>query len=87
VVRELLKLDQEYYSTIGDSLLREVFSRMKVAGQQVLKRPTILGDAVRALSLKALYLPDQRRIIIDQDLPVLKHRWSEAHEIGHDVIP
>lgn len=87
VVRDLLKLDRGYYSTTDDSLLRETFSRMKVAGLQVLLRPTILRDAVQNLSLKALYLPDQKRILLDQDLPVLKHRWNEAHEIGHDIIP
>ena len=87
VVRDLLKLDRGYYSTTDDSLLRETFSRMKVAGLQVLLRPTILGDAVRTLSLKALYLPDQKRILLDKDLPPLKHRWNEAHEVGHDIIP
>ncbi|MDE2562828.1 MAG: ImmA/IrrE family metallo-endopeptidase [Sphingomonadales bacterium] len=58
-----------------------------MAGIQVLKRPTLLADAVRTLSLKALYLPDQKRILLDKDLPQLKHRWNEAHEIGHDIIP
>jgi len=87
LVRELLKLDRGYYSTTDDGLLRETFSKMMVAGQQVLKRPTLLADAVRMLSLKALYLPDQKRILIDKDLPQLKHRWNEAHEIGHDIIP
>ena len=87
IVRDLLQLDRGYYSTTDDSLLRETFSRMKVAGLQALLRPTILGDAVRSLSLKALYLPDQKRILLDQDLPPLKHRWNEAHEIGHDIIP
>lgn len=87
VVRELLKLDRGYYSTTDDTLLRETLSRLKVAGQQVLLRPTILKDVVRSLSLKALYLPDQKRILIDKDLPPLKHRWNEAHEIGHDLIP
>jgi hypothetical protein len=87
VVRELLKLDRGYYSTTDDGLLRETFSRLKVAGRQVLSRPTILRDAVRSLSLKALYLPDQKRILLDQDLPPIKHRWNEAHEIGHDLIP
>jgi hypothetical protein len=87
LVRELLKLDRGYYSTTDDSLLRETLSRLKVAGRQVLLRPTILRDAVRSLSLKALYLPDQKRILLDKDLPLLKHRWNEAHEIGHDIIP
>jgi len=87
IVRDLLKLDRGYYSTTDDSLLRETFSRMKVAGLQVLLRPTILREAAQTLSLKALYLPDQKRILLDQDLPVLKHHWNEAHEIGHDIIP
>ena len=87
VVRELLKLDRGYYSTTDDTLLRETFSKLKVAGRQVLMRPTLLRDAVRALSLKAIYLPDQKRILLDRDLPQLKHRWNEAHEIGHDLIP
>lgn len=87
VVRELLKLDRGYYSTTDDGFLREMVSRMKMAGRQILQRPTILKDAVRKLSLKALYLPDQKRILLDQDLPKLKHRWNEAHEIGHDIIP
>lgn len=87
LVRELLKLDQGYYSVTDDSLLRETFSRMKVAGLQVLQRPTLLKEAVKTLSLKALYLPDQKRILLDKDLPKLKHRWNEAHEIGHDIVP
>ena len=87
VIRDLLKLDRGYYSTTDDNLLKEMFSRMMVGGKQVLMRPTLLADAVRTLSLKALYLPDQKRILLDRDLPILKHRWNEAHEIGHDLIP
>lgn len=87
LVRDLLKLDRDYYSSTDDGVLREVVSKLKIAGLQVLKRPTILLEAIRALSLKALYLPDQKRILIDKDLPLLKHRWNEAHEIGHDIVP
>lgn len=86
-VRELLKLDRSYYSTTDDGLLREMFSRLKVGAKQVLARPTILRDAISSLNLKALYLPDEKRILLDQDVPQLKHRWNEAHEIGHDIIP
>jgi len=86
-VRELLKLDLEYYSASDDDILRETFSRMKVASKQVIKRPTLIIDAIRKLDLKALYIPDQKRILIDQELPKLKHRWNEAHEISHEIIP
>lgn len=87
LVRDLLRLDRQYYSTTDDGLLRETVSRLKVAGLQILLRPTLLKEAVQNLSLKALYLPDQKRILIDKDLPKLKHRWNEAHEVGHDIIP
>jgi len=87
IVRDLLKLDRGYYSTADQGLLSETFNKLKIAGVQVLKRPTLLADAVKAMSLKALYLPDQKRILLDADLPPLKHRWNEAHEIGHDIIP
>lgn len=87
MVRELLKLDYGYYSSSDDSLLRETVSRLMVAGKQILMRPTLIADAVKTASLKALYFPDQKRILIDSDSPKLKHRWNEAHEIGHDIIP
>jgi Zn-dependent peptidase ImmA (M78 family) len=87
LVREILKLDRQFYSTTDDSFIREIYSRLKIAGQQVLMRPMILKEAIQKLSLKALYLPDSKRVLIDEDVPRLKHRWSEAHEIGHGIIP
>jgi len=86
-VRELLNLDREYYSANDDGILQETFSRLKVASQQILKRPTLILDAIRKLELKALYIPDQKRILIDKDTPKLKHRWNESHEISHEIIP
>lgn len=87
IVRDLLKLDRQFYSSTDHGFVSEVFSRMKIAGQQVFQRPTLLKEAISKLSLKALYLPDSKRILLDADVPELKHRWSEAHEIGHSVIP
>ena len=87
LVRELLVLDREFYNSDDDGVLRETVSKLKIAGIQVLKRPSLLREAIRKFSLKALYLPDQKRILLDEATPKLKHRWSEAHEIGHSVIP
>lgn len=86
-VRALLKLDRGYYSTRNDSFLREKISRMAVAGAQIIERPTLLFDAVRKFDLRALYLPDRRRILLDESQPTPKQRWNEAHEIGHSIIP
>lgn len=86
-VFDLLRLDRQYYSLKNDGVLRETVHRMKVAGRQIFERPLLLLDAVCKLSLKALYLPDRKRILIDDELPTPKQRWSEAHEVTHSVIP
>ena len=86
-VRELLQLDREFYTADDPGIVKEVISRMRVGGIQVYRRPTLLIDAIKKLSLKALYIPDSKRILLDETLPILKHRWNEAHEIGHSIIP
>ena len=59
---------------------------MKIAGKQLVMRPRLIVEVVRKLDLKALWLPDRQRILIDSDQPRLKWRWNEAHEIIHSVI-
>ncbi|MFO0900638.1 MAG: hypothetical protein U0836_24685 [Pirellulales bacterium] len=86
-VRELLRLDRAFYSTTEEGVLRETVHRLKVAGRQVIARPTLLLDVVRRRGLKALWLPDEKRILLDSDLPKIKHRWNEAHEIIHGLLP
>lgn len=86
-VRELLKLDLGYYTSSDPGLAREAISRIRVATIQVFKRPTLIIDAIRKFSLKALYLPDRKRILLDSSEPKLKHRWNEAHEVGHSLLP
>lgn len=86
-VRELLKLDRRYYSTTNDSFLRETISKLTVAGAQIMKRPGLLLEAVRKFDLRALYLPDRKRILLDSAQPGAKQRWNEAHEIGHSILP
>lgn len=86
-VRELLRLDRRFYSSQNQSAVREVVSRLMVSGKQIVKRPTLLFEAIRKAKLSALWLPDRKRILLDESLPKLKHRWNEAHEIGHSIIP
>jgi len=84
-VRELLRLDRQYYSSTDDSVLREFVSKVKVGAKQLLLRPTLLLDVVKKASLSALWVPDRQRILIDKELPLLKHRWAETHEISHSI--
>ena len=86
-VRKLLKLDLKYYSATNTDHIQEIAHRIKVAGKQVLVRPTLLWDAISKANLSALWIPDSKRILIDESIPHLKHRWIEAHEINHSIIP
>ncbi len=86
-VRLLLALDKQYYSSTKEGPLQEYVSKIKIAGKQIIHRPELILDAVRKFDLKALYLPDQKRILIDEELPKPKQRWSEAHEYTHSIIP
>lgn len=86
-VRDLLRLDIGYYTADDPGLLSEVVHKLKVGAKQVIKRPALLAEAVRKFDLRALFLPDRKRILIDAALPDLKKRWSEGHEISHSLIP
>ena len=86
-VRELLRLDCDYFTSETDGLFQSLVSKLKRGGIQILNRPTLLLDAVKKFDLRALYLPDHKRILIDDTIPKPKHRWLEAHEIGHDLLP
>lgn len=87
LVRDRLGLDRQYYSVADTSFVRDTVHAIKVAGKQILRRPSLLIEAIAASSLKALWLPDSKRILIDRQLPLLKHRWAEGHEIGHALTP
>lgn len=86
-VRELLKLDLQFYSKTNTGALREFVSKVKVGLKQLALRPTLLLEVVSGAGLKGLYLPDRKRILIDEDVPDLKKRHVEAHEITHSITP
>lgn len=86
-IRHLLQLDRRFYTAKDPSAVQETMSRIRVATIQIYERPTLIFEAIKKFSLKALYLPDRKRILLDGDLPEKKHRWNEAHEIGHSLIP
>lgn len=86
-VRALLKLDRQYYSSTDDSAVKEFVHNLRLAGKQIALRPTLLLDAIKAFDLKALFLPDRKRILLDSAQPEIKQRWYEAHEITHSIVP
>jgi hypothetical protein len=50
------------------------------------ERPTRIWEAIKTANLKALWIPEQKRILVDDDLHAMKKRWSFAHEIGHSIL-
>ena len=87
LVRELLALDLKYYSSTDVGPLAEFAHRIKVAGKQLMARPSLILDVVQKAKLSGLWLPDARRIFIDSEVPPAKHRWIEAHEVSHSLVP
>jgi hypothetical protein len=78
-------LEFTYYSSTDDSVLREFISKIKIGAMQLILRPTLIFDVVKKAQLSALWLPDGKRILIDKELPLLKHRWAETHEVVHSI--
>ena len=44
-------------------------------------------DVIRKFDLKALYVPDRQRIVLDKEQPEAKWRWNEAHDAVHSAVP
>ena len=86
-VTDQLKLDFRYYSKTDLSLFDEFAHRVKVAGRLVIREPGRILDVVRKAKLNALWLPDGRRILMDDEVPTPKQRHIHAHEIIHSIAP
>jgi Zn-dependent peptidase ImmA (M78 family) len=85
-VFKLQQLDPQYYRTSEDGVVRETISRVKVGTKLFFERPTRIWEAIKTANLKALWIPEQKRILVDGDLHAMKKRWNFAHEIGHSII-
>lgn len=84
-VLDLLKLDLHYYRAGDVGVFAEIAHRMKIASKQLVARPELALDALRKAKLSALWLPDAKRICIDDSIPKPKHRWIQGHEITHSI--
>ena len=85
-VRALLSLDLQYYSRTDPGLIAELTHRFNLLAKKQL--PDLGNHLIAALAksrLCAFWVPESSRILIDSEVPALKHRWIEAHEITHSV--
>lgn len=44
-------------------------------------------DVIRKADLRTLYISGRRRILPGSSQPGAKHRWHEACEVGHSILP
>lgn len=79
-VLQVLDLDLEFYDLEEPRLLKRVQHRVKVGAKR-------LAEYLDKIKLQALLLFDDRRVLLDKDLPKVKHDWATAHEAGHRLIP
>lgn len=86
-VRNALKLDLRYYTADSTDILDEMAHRLRLGVKRIAQDPAVLLEVIRKFDLRALYLPNKRRILIDHTIHHLKKRWSEGHEIAHSVLP
>lgn len=87
VIREALRLDLQFFSLEDPTFLQRAAHKFRVGAKQVIARPGLIIEAVRKANITGIFQPDEKRIIIDSGAPQLKHRWIEAHEIGHSLAP
>jgi len=85
-VFKLQQLDPQFYRTSEDGVVRETISRVKVGTKLFFEKPTRIWDAIKTANLKAIWIPEQKRILVDGDLHAMKKRWNFAHEIGHSIL-
>ena len=70
----MLKLDLQYYNSSNSTALNDITHKIRVAGKQILARPTLLVDVIKKASLSALWIPDRKRLLIDDSIPPPKQR-------------
>ena len=79
LILEHLHLYSHYYNLKDPGFLDRAKYKLQVNGQR-------LVDVLRKVSLKAVLLYDESRVVLDSGLPVIKHDWSFCHEATHRIL-
>jgi hypothetical protein len=78
---EHLKLHRDFYSLDDPKLLRRVAHRIQIGTNKIVN---ILREKIR---LAALWLPNEKRILVDQSQPEPKQVWASFHDTIHTALP
>lgn len=79
-VLSFLDVFRGYYSLSDPGFIDHISYKLRIGARQ-------LTSFIEKVKLKALWLPDEKKILIDKDTPSIKHRWYSAHELGHRIVP
>jgi len=74
-----LDLYRDFYDLQDPSFLDRVKHRALIHGRR-------LVDIIHKVSLQAVLLYDEDRIVLDAALPPIKHDWSTCHEVTHRAL-
>jgi hypothetical protein len=79
-VLEHLELHRSYYDLENPSFAREIQHKAKLTLQKV-------KNVVTTVNLRALWLPDESKVFLDNGLHDARVKYTTAHEIGHQLNP
>lgn len=79
-VLSFLDLHRGYYDLQNPNLIQNVTHRLKIGSFKI-------KDILGKINLRGLWYPDEKKILIDNNVPELKKRWVISHEIGHKMVP
>jgi len=80
-ILEHLKLNRQFYSLDDPNLLRRFAHRLQIGKRKVVN---IVREKIR---LAAVWLPDEKRILVDESQPKPKQVWASFHDTIHTVLP
>ena len=76
-----LNLNRDFYSLDDPSLLRRLAHRLQIGKAKIIN---VVREKIR---LAAVWLPDEKRILIDASLPAPKQVWASFHDTVHSILP
>ncbi len=79
-VLDHLELYQEYYDLSDPGFLEKTKHKLQIGGRK-------LVEIIQKIKLNAVLFFDEKRVIIDRSLPILRREWPGFHEAGHRICP
>ena len=79
-VMEFLDIYRGYYNLRDPGLIKEIMHRLHVGANKVI-------DLFEKIKLQGIWFPDEKKILIDEEVHDIKKRWITAHELGHRIVP